>query len=252
MFIDTHAHLTESPLYTSLQKVIEDALSAGVNWIINVATDVNSTRLGISIAEEYENILSSVGIHPHYADSQRFGDIKDFASCPEIIAIGETGLDFYRNLSGKEAQLRLFEKHIELAYSLNLPVIIHQRNAMEDVKSLISNSSKQIKGIMHCFSGGLSDAEWFIERGFFISFAGNLTFPKANRLKEVAKQIPMEWILLETDCPWLTPQPVRGKINKPSYIVHTYHELARLRGETVEEIADRIKENFKTLFNLPA
>ncbi len=250
---DTHAHLTDSAFKEGIDSVISEANSNGVKYMINICCDIESIESGLKTVYGKKNILTAIGLHPNYADEIKEKDIKYLRECleeyPNIAAVGETGLDYYRNTSSKKLQKELFCKHIELALEFNLPIIIHNREAHKDVLDILKDYSIS-RGVIHCFSGTLEFAQTCLNRGFYISFAGNLTYPNAPELRQVAKEIPNDRILIETDCPYLAPQAVRGKRNQPGFLKYTLLELARVKGLDAEEVACHTTENAKRLFGL--
>ncbi len=250
---DTHAHLTDPAFKEGVDSVISEANRNDVEYMINICCDIKSIEIGLKTVYGKKNILTAIGLHPNYADKIREKDIRHIKECleryPNISAVGETGLDYYRNTSDKKLQKELFRKHIELALEFDLPIIIHNREAHEDILDIIKDYSIS-RGIIHCFSGTLEFAQTCLDRGFYISFAGNLTYPNAPELRQVAKEIPNNSILIETDCPYLAPQAVRGKRNQPCFLKYTALELARVKGLDAEEIACHTTENAKRLFGI--
>ena len=250
---DTHAHLTDPAFKEGIDSVVSEANRNDVEYMVNICCDIESIKIGLKTVYGRENILTAIGLHPNYADKIKQDDLKYVKECLEkhsnIAAIGETGLDYYRDTSGKKQQKELFCKHIELALEFNLPIIIHNREAHKDILDIIKNYSINT-GVIHCFSGTLEFAQTCLSRGFYISFAGNLTYPNAPDLRQVAKDIPNDRILIETDCPYLAPQAVRGKRNQPSFLKYTALELAKVKGLDAEEVACHTTENAKRLFGL--
>ncbi len=239
MIIDTHAHLDFKDFKDDIDDVIKRAGEVGVGYIINVGTSVATSEKSIVLTEKYDHIYASVGIHPNAASNVPADDwsrLEALAGQSKVVAIGETGLDYYRDRSKQEDQKRLFHQHMELAQKHNLPVIIHNREASSDCLEIVSKYSGRVNGVIHCFAGSSDDAKEFIKLGFHISFAGPITFPKAENLREALKAVPVEKLLLETDCPFLAPQPKRGKRNEPSYLQYTIPVLAELYKLTVEDI----------------
>jgi len=239
MIIDTHAHLDFPDYKTDRDEVIKRAEEVGVKYIINVGTSVGTSVKSIELAKKYDHIYASVGIHPNSASNVPADDwsrLEALAGESKVVAIGETGLDYYRDRSKREDQKRLFHQHLELAEKHNLPVIIHNREASKDCLEIVRKYSGRIKGVIHCFAGSRDDAEEFLKLGFHISFAGPITFPKAENLREALKAVPVEKLLLETDCPFLAPQQKRGKRNEPSYLQYTIPVLAELYKLSVEDI----------------
>ncbi len=253
MIIDTHAHLDFPDYKDDIDEVIERAGEVGVEYMINVGTTVASSNKSIELAKQYEQIYASIGIHPNEASKvsgEEWSRLEALAGGDKVVAIGETGLDYYRDRSKREDQKRLFHQHIELAQRHNLPVIIHNREASSDCLDIVHEYSGKIKGVVHCFAGTVEDAEEFLKLGFHVSFAGPITFPKADNLREALKAVPVERLLLETDCPFLAPQPKRGKRNEPSYLQYTIPVLAELYKLSVEDIKRITTFSAKNLFGI--
>jgi len=251
--IDTHAHLDFPDYKDDIDEVIERAGEVGVEYMINVGTTVASSNKSIELAKQYEQIYASIGIHPNEASKvsgEEWSRLEALAGGDKVVAIGETGLDYYRDRSKREDQKRLFHQHIELAQRHNLPVIIHNREASSDCLDIVHEYSGKIKGVVHCFAGTVEDAEEFLKLGFHVSFAGPITFPKADNLREALKAVPVERLLLETDCPFLAPQPKRGKRNEPSYLQYTIPVLAELYKLSVEDIKRITTLSAKNLFGI--
>jgi TatD DNase family protein len=259
MFVDSHAHIDGPEFAVDRAAVVQRARAAGVTTILNVGTgDPNSGSLerAVELAAAYEGIYTAIGIHPH--DARLFDDsveqriAKLIASSSRILAWGEIGLDFHYDNSPREVQLAVFGRQLELARAAGLPVIIHTREAETETIELLRArlSGVSSPGIMHCFSGSLQLAQQAVALGFLISFSGMLTFKKADDLRAVARQLPLDRLLLETDCPFLAPVPFRGKRNEPAYVVEVARSLAELQGVTVETLARVTSENFARLFNL--
>ena len=252
-FFDTHAHLTDPAFKEGIDSVISEANKNDVEYMINICCDIKSIESGLKTVYGKKNVFTAIGLHPNYADRIKQDDLKYVKECLEkhanIAAIGETGLDYYRDTSGKKQQKELFRKHIEWALEFDLPIIIHNREAHKDILDIIKDYSIN-RGVIHCFSGTLEFAQTCLNRGFYISFAGNLTYPSAPDLRQVAKDIPNDRILIETDCPYLAPQAVRGKRNQPSFLKYTALELAKVKGLDAEEVACHTTENAKRLFGL--
>jgi len=251
MFIDTHAHLN-MPDYIDLNDVIERAKQAKIEAIINVGFDLDSSKASVKLSSDFDFIFSSVGIHPHDASSDnsaKIDELKKLAKNDKVVAIGETGLDYYKNLSPKDAQVDLFLKHIALAQDLSLPLIIHARRSYEDVLKILHEEGRgKLTGVMHCFSGDANIARLCLDLGFYISIAGPVTFKKADDLREIAKFVPIDRLLIETDCPYLAPDPNRGKRNEPSFMISTAKKIAEIRGLKLEDFALKTTENAKRLF----
>ena len=250
--IDTHAHLDFPQFESDLDQVVERAVSAGVCSIINAGTsEANSYRV-VALSKRYEPLWAAVGIHPHFVEevSPSWPEVlESLAENPKVVAIGETGLDFYRNLSAPEIQEQVFREHIRLACRVNKPLIIHSRSASADtLKVLQEEKLPPRKGIMHCFSGDRQDLRNFIKLGFYLSVAGPVTYPRSHALRELIKEVPRERLLLETDCPYLSPQAYRGIRNEPAFIKATYERVALLLNMEITSLARQIQENVFRLF----
>lgn len=254
MIIDTHAHLDFPEYKADLESVLSRAKEAGVGCIINVGTSLAASKKSVLLANRFDNIYASIGIHPHDASKvseQNWQTLESLVKEPKVVAIGETGLDYYRNRSPHEDQQRIFHKHLTLAKAHNLPVIIHCREAGSDCLTILhEHKNGSLRGVVHCFSGTREMAEKCMELGFYISFAGPITFSNANNLREVAKSIPVERLLLETDCPFLSPQPKRGERNEPSYLSYVIPVLADIYGLSVQDIMRITTFNAYKLFGI--
>lgn len=255
MLIDSHAHLDMEQFDPDRDEVIQRALSAGVGQVITVGIDVNSSLKAISLTEDYPPVFAAVGIHPHNADAADREDLRRIESISaekKVVAIGEIGLDFYRNLSSRDNQRKRFKHQLDIAMRSNLPVVVHAREAHEEVLEMLSTfKGDGSRGVIHCFSGDIGLARAFIEMGYLISLPGTVTFKNASLMHEVAAGIPLDAMLIETDSPFLSPIPYRGKRNEPCRVVHTAQKVAELRGITLEEVAAQTSENARQLFGLP-
>jgi TatD DNase family protein len=254
MLVDTHAHLQWPSFDKDREEVIGRARKADVKCIVNIGFDLDGSRKAIELAERYEGVTATIGVHPHNASqfNQNVLDtLRRFSENPKVAAIGEIGLDYYRNLSPRETQKRAFEAQLLLAEELELPVVIHDREAHSDILGMLSRFKGRINGVMHCFSGNMEMAEQCVKSGFYLSFAGPVTFPNSHKLHRIAKRIDLNKILLETDSPWLAPQEERGKRNEPAYLPFIAHKIAELKGTPEEEIAETTTENAKEIFQLP-
>jgi TatD DNase family protein len=252
MLIDTHAHLQLPHFKTDIEKVLGRARKVGVECIVNVGFDLEGTRQAIELAKTHEGLYATVGIHPHNAtelNDKVLETLRNLSRDTKVVAIGEIGLDYYRNLSPKHVQRKAFETQMELAEKLELPVVIHNRDAHADIIEVVSRFSK-MKGIMHCFSGSSELAKQCMRLGFFISFAGPVTYQKSQRLQDIASWIELERVLVETDCPWLSPEEVRGKRNEPANLVYTVRKIARLRGVSFHTVAEATTVNARKLLQL--
>ena len=252
--IDTHAHLQWSDFDRDREQVIERASTAGVRGIVSIGYDLDASHEAVRIANDHERIYAAVGIHPHNAkgtEHEVLSSLRKLAQDPRVVAIGEIGLDYYRNLSPRTVQKHAFERQIGLARELRLPVIIHDREAHADVLQVLRSVGSDIIGVMHCFSGTVEMAREILKLGYFISLAGPVTFPNARNLHRLVRQLPEDSIVLETDCPWLAPQSKRGKRNEPAFIVETARMVAELKGIPFDELVDITSRNAKQLFNIP-
>lgn len=251
MLIDTHCHLYLKGLDSDLPGVISRAKEAGVARFICPGIDLETSRTALTLAETNASVYAAAGWHPHDAKDVPTGYLKELEmllSSQKMVAVGEIGLDYYWDNSPRDTQQMVFREQILLAQSLGLPIIVHNRDASEDVLRILQETNMS-EGVAHCYSGDIETALAFIELGFYISFAGNLTF-KNSGLSDVAKALPLEKILLETDAPFLSPAPFRGKPNEPARLSHTALKLAEVTGNSLEEIATVIDRNAAILFNL--
>ncbi|HDY85344.1 hypothetical protein LCGC14_0966490 [marine sediment metagenome] len=252
MFIDSHCHLNLlAQEEGGLDSVIAQARDAQVEHILCISIDKESCQQVLDIADNYPNITASVGIHPNVDKSENFTveELVNLANNDKVIAIGETGLDYFRSEGDLEWQRDRFRVHIEAAKQLKKPLIIHTREARDDTMTILEQEDAQIAGgIIHCFTENWETAQRALDIGFYISLSGIVTFKNALELQEVAKKLPLDRILIETDAPYLAPMPHRGKTNKPAYVIHVAEFLAKLRGDTVENIAQQTTANFNRLF----
>ncbi|MDI7743876.1 TatD family hydrolase [Lysinibacillus fusiformis] len=254
MFIDTHVHLNAEQYDEDLQQVIERAIEAKVEKMVVVGFDRKTIERAMKLANEYEFIYAVIGWHPVDAIDCTPEDlewIEQLAAHPKVVGIGETGLDYYWDKSPKEIQQELFRKQIHLAQKLKLPIIIHNREATGDVvKILREENAASVGGVMHCFSGSVETARECIDMNFMISLGGPVTFKNARLPKEVAKEIPLEHLMIETDAPYLAPHPYRGKRNEPSYVPLVAEEIARQKELSIDEVANATTSNAIKFFNL--
>jgi TatD DNase family protein len=246
--IDTHAHLDA---LEDGSEAIERARAAGVDRIVAVGSGIESCRLTLRIAERHGGVFAALGIHPHQAggeDAEREPELRDLLEHDLAVAVGETGLDFFRDYAPREAQLELFDRQLRVAAELGKPVVVHTRDA--DVATAAALETFEGPVVLHCFSSpGLLPLA--LERGYYVSFAGNVTYPSAGALREAAAAVPADRILVETDTPYLSPQPRRGRRNEPAHVVDTLAALAQTRGEDAEELEATIDANAAALFGLP-
>lgn len=250
MFIDTHCHLSKED-YDDIEKVINNAKNNKVNYLLISGCDKKGIKEALEIANKYENIYLEIGYHPSEARTTTDKDLEELKELAKknnkVIAIGEIGLDYHWDKDNKEEQKQLFKKQIEIAKELNLPVVIHSRDAFQDTFDILKESKH--KGVIHCFSGNLENAKLYLSLGFYIGIGGVFTFKNTN-LKETVKEIPDDKILLETDSPYLAPTPYRGQKNEPKYIPLIAEELSKLKEKSIEEIAKITTENTIKIFNL--
>ena len=251
---DTHAHLHFPEFAGDLDAVLARARAAGVRRMVTIGTDVATSRAAAALAAREPDVWAAVGIHPHEAadaDEAALTEIERLASAPRVVAIGETGLDFFRDRSPREAQTRAFTAQVALARRLGKPVLVHCRDAHAETLALLAADGRLERGgIMHCFSGDVALARRCIELGLLVSLAGPVTYPKPGALPDVARAIPADRLVVETDCPFLPPQPYRGKRNEPAYLAITAARVAELRGEPLADLAGRMSENARALFRL--
>ena len=255
--IDTHCHLEMSPFDPEREAVIQRARDAGLEAMITIGSDLRGNIGGVALAQKYDFIYAAVGFHPHDAKDfteEIFNQIKAWASPDpagkrKVVAIGEIGLDYHYDHSPREVQRTVFMQQLLHAKEIGLPVIIHSREAEKDTLDIVRESGMR-KGVFHCFSGDMEMAEKVMAMGYFISIAGPVTFKKSLTLHEVAERVPDEFLLIETDAPYLTPEPFRGKRNEPAYVVHTAKAIAELRGITLEDVARITTLNAKRLFGI--
>jgi len=252
--IDSHCHLDSADFDDDRDEVIERAIAAGVEHMLAIGTGGGPPDLeaGLRLADKYPVFFATVGIHPHDAAKAGGGDfnhLADLLAHPKVLALGEIGLDYHYDFSPREIQKAAFIEQLGIAAGAKKPIVIHTREAWDDTLKLLESqwAPHGIGGIMHCFSGGPDEARRALDLGFYLSFGGILTFPKASAVQEAAKCAPGDRILLETDAPYLAPAPRRGKRNEPALIIHTARKLAELRGESYEDICRATTENFRRL-----
>jgi TatD DNase family protein len=253
MFVDSHCHLEFPDFAPEQQAVIDRARAAGIGHFLTISTKVHRFDEIVRIAEAHDDISCSLGTHPHSAEEE--GDVTtarlvELGAHPKVVAIGETGLDYYYDNSPRELQQETFRRHIRAALELGQPVIVHTRDAEEDTMRILREEGQGtgLTGVLHCFSSSPQLAENAIDFGFHISFSGIVTFKKSDELRDTARKVPLERMLVETDAPFLAPIPKRGQRNEPAFVVHTANVLAGLHGLRLEELAERTSRNFFTLF----
>ncbi|PCI57786.1 MAG: DNAase [Methylophilaceae bacterium] len=251
MLVDSHCHLNFPELAENIDSVRQLMLDEKIGHALCVSVTLDKFPEVLSLAEQYENFYASVGVHPDYEDIEEptVEELVKLANHPKVVAIGETGLDYFRLKGDLEWQRERFRIHIRAAIIAGKPLIIHTRNAVDDTLRIMREEGiERIGGVLHCFTESLEMALAAIEMGFYISFSGIVTFKNALSLKEVAKQIPLDRMLIETDSPYLAPVPFRGKTNQPAYVKYVGQEIANLRGISLEEVAEATTANFFKLF----
>ena len=256
MLVDSHAHLDFSQFDADRQEVLARAQEAGVETIVNAGAGLEASRAGVALTETYTQVYAAVGVHPHEAKTLNedvLAELRALAQHPKVVAIGEIGLDYYRDRSPRPVQRQAFQQQLALAKELGKPIIVHDREAHDDVMSMLRQwvrESYQPVGVMHCFSGDLAMAQEVIEMGFYVSIPGPVTFTNAHRLPELVRALPLERLLIETDCPYLTPHPYRGKRNEPAYVRLVAEAIAQIRGIPLEQVARITTANARALFGL--
>lgn len=255
MLIDSHAHIDDEKFNDDREAVIERATAAGLEIIINPGADEASSHRAVKLSETHKMIYAAVGIHPHDAkdyESKKHGQmLRQWAKNDKVLAIGEIGLDYHYDYSPRDIQKKVFIDQIEIAKECKLPIIIHNRESMADMQTILqTHFCKDFGGVMHSFSGSVEMAKVFLEMGFYLSASGPLTFKNARKLPEVIAMMPLDRLLIETDSPYLTPTPHRGKRNEPANVYYVAKEVARIRKLDIEEIAAITTANAKRLFNL--
>lgn len=261
MLIDSHAHIDLPNFRGDREPVLRRAREQGIKAIVNIGLDLNSSLASLELAQNYNDIFTTVGFHPHEAAKMTDNDLKalaELAEDPKVVAVGEIGLDFYRNLSPREDQIEAFKKQLQLSTELKLPVVIHCRQAHKETFDILSewvkaspSANSYERGVIHCYSGDIEMAHRYINLGFYISLAGSVTYPSAVELVEVAREIPLDNLLVETDCPFLAPQAYRGKRNEPAYVTLTVGKIAQIRRVAAGVVAETAAQNTINLFGLP-
>lgn len=252
--VDSHAHLDGGQFNSDRQATIQRALDNGISHILTVGCDLESSAASVALALKYEQIYASVGVHPHAAtelNEQSLQQLRELLNRPKVVALGEIGLDFYRDRSPRDIQRNAFRQQIGLAKELGKPIIVHDRDAHDEVLQILQEEdAAAVGGVLHCFSGDLAMAKKCLELGFYLSFPGTITYPKNAAAREVAKAIPVDKMLVETDCPYLSPQQFRGKRNEPAYVRYTAEKIAEIKGLTIEDVARVTSRNCFDLFGI--
>lgn len=254
MLIDSHVHLDDRRFNRDRDMIIKNLRSNGIELAINIGADLQTSIASVSLAEKYDNIYAAVGVHPHSAkevDESTIEILKSFASRDKVIAIGEIGLDFHYDNSPRDVQRKWFREQLKLAKEVNLPVVIHSREACQETFDILKEAQDgSLEGVLHCYSGSPEMAKEYIKLGFYISIAGPVTFRNARVLREVAEVVPLDKLLIETDCPYLTPEPHRGKRNEPIFVKYVAGTIADIKGISYEELAKATNRNTKELFRI--
>ena len=254
MLIDSHAHLEMPDFKRDLEQVIQRAKESGVGYIFTVGTEKNDWKRALEIADSHPSIYAILGVHPHNAkeiDDETYRELKEHCRNGKVKAYGEIGLDFFRNLSPRDIQLKRFREQIGLAKELGLPIVVHDREAhRETLEILKSEKAEECGGIIHCFSGDYEMARACMDMGFYISIPGSITFKNAEGFREIVNRIPLESLLVETDAPFLTPEPFRGKRNEPSYVRYTAQKVAGIKKISFEKVTEVTTENALRVYRL--
>ncbi len=252
MLIDTHCHLDFPEFDKDRDEVIARARSEGIEYIINIGSSIDGSKRSLELSKQYDFIFSAVGIHPHEADNFDKGaelELSSLSRQDKVVAIGETGLDYFRNYSRQENQKILFLSLIKLAKELNLPLVIHSRQAQADTLKILKEAMP-VKALVHCFSGDKGFLDECLTLGFFISFTCNITYKKAENLRNLIRDVPLDRLLLETDAPFLSPEGLRGKRNEPANVKHVAREISRIKEISIDEVSEVTSDNAKSFFNL--
>src|SRR5919108_1258482 len=256
MLIDSHAHIQGPEYDTDIQNVLERAREAGVAKIIVVggAGELSSNEAAVALAESHPGLYATVGMHPHDAKDvgeEEIEKLNQLTAKPKVVAVGETGLDFYYNHSPHEVQRKIFARFIQMACETGLPLVVHERDAFNDTAELLRNEGGgQVRGVVHCFTGDYQAAQKYLDLGFYLSFTGIITFKNAEPLRDVVRAVPLEKMFVETDSPYLTPVPHRGKRNEPAYVHFIAETIAKVKGLSFEEVARVTTHNVRELFRI--
>jgi TatD DNase family protein len=252
MFVDTHAHLTDPRLSQESDAVLERAREAGVEWVVTVGSTLEDSRAAVALAGRHEELYATVGIHPHAAgsaDGEAIDELRELAGGANVVAIGETGLDYHYDNSPRADQRSCFEWHLTLGIELDLPVVVHAREADDDVTALLRHAGASSRGILHCFTAGRELLDTALGLGWYVSFAGIITFPRYADV-DLLRSVPGDRLLVETDSPYLAPVPHRGKRNEPAFVPLVARRAAELRGEPLEDLAAATTANARRIFGV--
>jgi TatD DNase family protein len=254
MLFDTHAHYDDERFQEDREEVLKKAFECGVGTILNVSSSPTSIPKCIQLAQSHERIFAAVGVHPHDASNitdEILSQVEALSEHPKVVAIGEIGLDYHYDFAPRHTQKKWFQEQIELAKRVKLPIIIHNRESTEDVLTILKETSaKDVGGVFHCFSGSIETAKFLIDNNFFLSFGGTITFKNAQKIREILEYLPLERILVETDAPYLTPEPYRGKRNDSSYVGLVAKKIAEIKSLDFEEVCQQTTENGMKLFGI--
>lgn len=253
-FIDSHAHLDDERFNEDREQLINELIENDIEAVLNPGADLETSKKAVLLAEKYPFLYAAVGCHPHdsrFMNDETMDIFKSLAKSNKVVGIGEIGLDYYYDNSDRETQRKWFREQIRLAKELDLPYIVHDRDAHEDVFNIMKEERYSgTRGVLHCYSSSVEMAREFVKLGFYISLGGPVTFKKAKTPRQVAREVPLDKLLIETDCPYLTPEPFRGKRNEPKYVKLVAEEIARIKEVDVSIVAKSTKENFYKLFNI--
>jgi len=253
MLVDSHAHLEMDEFDGDREAVIRRAQESGVDCIVTVGLNLEDSRKAVALAERYSSIYASVGVHPHDVksiDETTYDLLRELSKSDKVIAYGEIGLDFFRNLSPRDLQIRRFGEQLELAAELDLPVIIHDRDAHRETVEMLKGRGEGRGGVIHCFSGDYDMAAKCLDMGFYISIPGTVTYKKSDTLRDIVRKLPIDRLLVETDSPFLSPEPNRGKRNEPAYVAHTARRIAQIKGIPFEEVERITSRNARDVFGM--
>ncbi|NLC04864.1 MAG: TatD family hydrolase [Tissierellia bacterium] len=254
MLIDSHAHLDDRRFNDDRDMLIKNFKNNNIELVINIGADLKTSVASVELADKYDTIYAAVGVHPHSAKEVNtlvMENIRELTKNKKVVAIGEIGLDFHYDNSPRDVQRKWFIEQLKLAKELDLPVIIHTREASQETYDILKNNQDgTVRGVMHSFSGSAEMASLYVDMGFYISIGGPVTFKNARVVREVAEAVPLDKLLIETDCPYLTPEPYRGKRNEPVYMKYTAEKIAQVRGISYDEVVKATNRNAKKLFNI--
>ena len=250
-FVETHTHL--DLIKRSVEEIVKEAAEKKVTKMVTIGIDLESSKIALEFASRFEGVYAAIGFHPHeskFLDEENLRELEKLAKNDKVVAVGETGLDYYWKRSPLSCQMEVFKKQINLARKLNLPLIIHDREAHQDTLKILAEEAKGLKILLHCFSGDLDMAKACIERGYYLGIGGVVTFNNAKKLRTIVEEVSLESLVLETDSPYLAPHPFRGKSNEPKYIPLIAEKIAEIKGVSVKEVAERTSANSKEIFGI--